>query len=147
MHLVRHHGPERRFVSSGAKQLRAVMAPHQCDLFRGRRPADHLARSAELIRCSVWPLSCSRRLRDDRDYRVPLMASGPRFVCKDIGSGAVPARRVGSVFHDRGFADVFLRHLVQTEGRTHMTMNRLQCDIQLQGCQLGHMLQEHLKTT
>ena len=31
-------------------------------------------------------------------------------------------------------------------GRVHMTMNRLQCDIQLQGCQLGHMLPEHPKT-
>ena len=28
-----------------------------------------------------------------------------------------------------------------------MTMNRLQCDIQLQGCQLGHVLPEHPKTT
>ena len=62
MHLVRHHGPERRFVCSGTKQLRPVMALHQCDLFRGRRPADHLARSAELIRCSIGPLSCTRRL-------------------------------------------------------------------------------------
>ena len=70
-----------------------------------------------------------------------------RFVCKDIGSGAVPARRVRNVFHDRGFADVFLRHLKQTEGRKHMTMNREQCDIQLQGCQLGHMLPEHPNTS
>ena len=28
----------------------------------------------------------------------------------------------------------------------HTTMNRLQCDIQLQGCQQGHMLLEHPKT-
>ena len=49
MHLVRHHGPERRFVCSGTEQLRAVMARHQCDLFRGRRHADYLARSAELF--------------------------------------------------------------------------------------------------
>ena len=28
----------------------------------------------------------------------------------------------------------------------HTTMNRLQCDIHLQGCQLGHMLPEHPKT-
>ena len=120
------------------------MALHQCHLFRGRRPADHLARSAELIRCSVGPLSCTRRLRVGREYRVLLMASGPRFVCKDIGSGAVA--EVGNVFHDRGFADVFLRHLMQTGGRMHMSMNRLQCDIQLQGCQQGHLLLEHLKT-
>ena len=60
-----------------------------------------------------------------------LTAAGPRFVCKDIGSGAAAARRVGNVFYDRGFADVFLRHLVQTGGRMHMTMNCLQCDMQL----------------
>ena len=75
-----------------------------------------------------------------------LTASGPRSVCKDIGSGAVAARRVGNVFHDRGFAGVFLRHLMQTGGRKHMTMNRLHCDIQLPGCQRGHMLLEHPKT-
>ena len=51
-----------------------------------------------------------------------LTAFGPKFVCKDIDSGAVAARRVGNVFHDRGFAS----------------------DVQLQGCQLGHML--HPKT-
>ena len=146
MHLVRHHWPERRFVCSGTNQLRAVMALHQCDLFRGGRPADYLARSAEPITCSVGPLSCTCRLRVDREYRVLLIASGPRFVRKDIGTGAVAARRVGNVFCDRGFADVFLRHLMQTGGRMHMPMNRLQCDIQLQGCKLGHLLPEHTKT-
>ena len=90
------------------------MALHQCGLFRGGRPADFLARSAELIRCSVGPLSCTSRLRVDREYRVLLTASGRRFVCKDIGSGAVAASRVGNVFHNRGFAGVFLRHLMQT---------------------------------
>ena len=112
MHLVRHHGPERRFACSGTEHLRAVMALHQHDLFRGRRPADFLARSAEL--------SCTSRLRVDREYRVLLTASGPRFVCKD-------------------------RHLMQT-GRSHAHDDEpLQCDIQLQGCQLGHMLLEHPK--
>ena len=91
-----------------------MMALHLCDLFRGGRPPDYLARSAELTRCSVGPQSCTRRLRVDREYRVPLTASGPRFVRKDIGSCAVAARRVGNVFHDRGFADVFFRHLMQT---------------------------------
>ena len=46
----------------------------------------------------------------------------------------------------RGFPDVFLRYLMQTGGRMHMTMNCLRCDVQLQGCQLGHMLWEHPKT-
>ena len=95
---------------------------------------------------SVGLLSCTRRLRVDGEYRVLLTASGPRFVCKDIGSCAVAARRIGNVFCDRGFADVFLRHLMQTGGRMHMAMNRLQCDIQLQGCQQGHVLPEHPKT-
>ena len=77
---------------------------------------------------------------------MPLTESGPRFVCKDIGSGAVAARLVGNVFYDRGIADVFLRRLMQTGSRMHMTMNRLQCDIQLPGCQLGHLFPEHPKT-
>ena len=115
---------ERQGVSvhapGGTEQLRAVMALHQCDLFRGRRPVDYLDRSAEVIRCSVGPLSCTRRLRVDREYRVLLTAFGPKFVCKDIGSGAVAARRVGNVF---------LRYLKQTAGRMHMTMNRLKRDI------------------
>ena len=123
-----------------------MMAPRRCDLFRGRRPADYLARSAELTRCSAGPLSCTRRLRVDGEHMVQLTASGPRFVCKDIRSGAVAARLVGNVFNDRGFADVFLGHLMQTGGRMHMTMNRLQCDIQLQGCQPGYMLLEYPKT-
>ena len=96
MHLVRRHGFDRRFVCSGTKQLRAVMALHQCDLFRGGRPADYLAQFA------IGPLSCTRRLRVDGEYRVLLTASGPG--CKDI---AVAARRVGNVFYDPGFADVF----------------------------------------
>ena len=73
-------------------------------------------------------------------------ASGPRLVCKDIGSGAVAARRVGNVFYDRGVADVFFRHLMQMEGRMRVTKNRLQCDMKLQGCQPGHVLPEHPKT-
>ena len=115
-HLVRHHGPENRFVCSGIMQLRAVMDLHQCDLFRGRRPADYLERFAELIRCSVGPLSCTRRLYVDREYRFLLTASGQRFVGKDINSGVATVRGVGNVVYDRSFADVFFRHLMQTGG-------------------------------
>ena len=139
MHPVRHHGPERRFVCSGTKQLRAVMALHQCDLFRGRRPADYLARSAEPITCSVGPLSCTCRLRVDRECRVQLTASGPRFVCKDIGSG-----------RERLLRPRLRRRLPQTldaEGGSHAHDDEpLQCDIQLRGCQPGHLLPEHPKT-
>ena len=145
MYLLRHHGPESRFVCSGTKQLRAVMALHQCDLFRGRRPADCLARSAELTPCSVGPLSCTRCLRVGWEYRVLLTASGPKFVCKDIDSSAVAARR------ERLLRPWLRRRLPRTphaEGsRMHMTLNRLQRDIQQQGCQLGHVLPEHPKTT
>ena len=70
MHLVCHHGPERRCACSGTEQVRAATAFHQCDLFRGTRPADNLARPAELTRCSVGPLSCIRRLRVDKENRV-----------------------------------------------------------------------------
>ena len=72
-----------------------------------------------LRRAAVVPaVAC----RVDGEYRALLTASGPRFVCKDIG------------------------YLMLTGGRTHTTMNHLQCDIQLRGCQLGHLLPEHPKT-
>ena len=57
-----------------------------------------------------------------------------------------PPAAIRPVGNDRRFTDVFLRHLKQTGGRVHMTMNRLQRDIQLQGCQLGHTLPKDLKT-
>ena len=45
------------------------------------------------------------------------------------------------------FANVFLRHADSpTGGRMHMTMNRLQCDIQLPGCLPGLVLPDHPKT-
>ena len=62
-------------------------------------------------------------------------ASGPRFVCKDVGSFAVAARRVGNDFCDRGFAVVFLRHLMQTGGRTHMEWNLMEVS-RLRSCRL-----------
>ena len=95
MHLVRHYGPE---------AVAAVMALHQCD----SSVVDSLRTTSRDPPSSVAPLSCTRRLRVDREYRVLLAASGPNFVCKDIDSGAVASRRVGNIFYDRGSADVFL---------------------------------------
>ena len=86
---MRHHGTDSRYVCSGTKQLRAVMALHQCNLFRGRRLAESLRRSAELIRSSVGPLSCTRRLRVDRENVLLLTGSGPSSVNTDVKSGAL----------------------------------------------------------
>ena len=91
-----------------------------CDLFRGRRPADYLARSAELVRCSAGPLSCTSRLRVDIQGATHGVRSEVRVQRHRLRCRGCP---VGNVFYDRGFADVFLRHLKQTEGRMHMTMN------------------------
>ena len=122
-HLLRHHGPERRFVCSGTKQLRTTMSIHQCDVFRGRREANYLRRSAQLIRSSVGPLSCTRRLNIDDEFRLLLSGSGPCFISKPVRCGALPVRRVGEMYYDKDFVDVLLRSLLQTGSRTQMALH------------------------
>ena len=70
--MARFHGPDDRFVCSGTKQLRTVMALHRCDLFF---PVEQLRRLAELIGSSVGPLSCTCRLRVDKEIRFLLAGS------------------------------------------------------------------------
>ena len=96
------------FTRSGT-QLHAIMSMYQCDLYRGRRQADNLRRSASLIRSSVGDPSCSHRLNVDKEFRLMLSGSSPRFISKEISTGAFAFRRVGHLFYDREFADVLLR--------------------------------------
>ena len=136
---------ERHFACSGTKQLRAILSLFRCDLYRGRRQADYLRRSAVLIQSSVGDLSCSLRVNVDKEFRLMLSGSGPRFKSKEISTGALAVRRVGKMFHEREFADVLLRHQLQSGSRIKTFLNRFQCDVQLRGCVLGQMLRENAK--
>ena len=51
------------------------------------------------------------------------------------------------MFCDKEFADVLLRHQLQSGSRIETFLNRFQCDVQLRGCVLGQMLPESAKTT
>ena len=106
-----------------------MMSIYQCDLYRGRRLADHLRRFAALVRSSVGDLSCSHLLYVHKEFRLVLSGSGPCFMSKDIGTGTLP----------------FVVSL-QTGSRVASFLNRFQCDIQLRGCVLGQMLPEIAKT-
>ena len=48
--------------------------------------------------------------------------------------------------YDREFAAIVLRYLLQSGSRLTTSLNHFQCDIQLRGCVLGHILPEHAKT-
>ena len=80
------------------------------------------------------------------DFRLMLSGSGPRFISKEIGTGALAVRRVGNMFYDKEFADVLLRHQFQSGSRIKTFLNRFQYDVQLRGCVLGQMLPESTKT-
>ena len=133
-HVFHFHNAERHFTCSGTKQLRTMMSIYQCELYRGRRLADCLRRSAAFIRSSVGDLSCSHRLNVDKEFRLVLSGSGPRFMSKDSSTGTLPVRRVGNMYYDREFGDVLLRHLLQSGSRVASFLNRFQYDIQLRGC-------------
>ena len=117
------------------------MALHQCDIFRGRRPADNLARCAKLIRRCRAPVACESIGSTGRNSRRLVRGS-----CAKTSTAPVPWLHAASGTSSTTAADVFLRYLLQTGCRMHMTMNLSQRDMQLQGCQLGHMLPEHPKT-
>ena len=74
-----------------------------CDVYLSRRfvPRQTLGRPPEaicgLIRSSVGDLSCSHRLNVDKEFRLVLSGSGPRFMSKDISTGTLPVRRVGNI--------------------------------------------------
>ena len=131
-----------------------VAVPSNCVLFCrcsyatciGRRhQADYLRRSAALIRSSVGALPCTHRLHDD-EFRLLLSGSSPCLKGKEAGTGTLPVRRVGNTYYDKEFADIVLRYLLQSGRRLTTSLNRFQCDIQLRGCVLGHVLPEHAKT-
>ena len=90
----------------GTKHLRAIMSLFRCDSYRGRRQADYLRRSAVLIRSSVGALSSSHRLSVDKEFRLVLSGSNPRFMEKEISTGTLAIRRCGNMFYDREFLDV-----------------------------------------
>ena len=108
-----------------------------------RHQADYFRRSAALIPSSVGALSSTHRLHVDDEFRLLLSGSGPCFTVKEARTGTLPVRRVGNVYYDREFADIVLRYMLQSGSRLTTSLNRFQCDIQLRGCVLGHMLSEH----
>ena len=79
------------------------------------------------------------------EFRLVLSGSGPRFTGNGISTGTLAVRRVGNMFCDREFADVLLRHLLQSGSSITSFLNRFQCDVQLRGCVLGWMLPEDAK--
>ena len=76
-------------------------------------------RSAVLIRSSVGEMSCSHRLNVDKEFRLVLSGSGPRFMDKEISTGTLAVRRVVYMFHDREFADVFASTPVAAKKQNH----------------------------
>ena len=104
-------------VCTGNTSTCAIMSVFQCDVYRDRRQADYLRRSAVLIRSSVGDMSYSHRLNVDKEFRLVLSGSCQRFTGKEISTGTLAVRRVGNMFHDREFADVLLRRLLQSGSR------------------------------
>ncbi len=124
------------------QQLRAIMSVYQCDLYR--RQANYLRRSAALLPSSVGALSCTHRLHVD-EFRLLLSGSDPCVTGKEARTETLPVRRVGNMYHDREFADIVLRYLLQSGNRLTTPLNRFMCDMQLRGCVLGLMHPEHMK--
>ena len=111
-HLQRHHSGLPNFVCSGTKQFKIVMAIYDADRIAGRCPMELLARSASLMRESICPALSPTVNYIDKDIRLLLTACGPKYVNAFALGDALPARRVGYLFYDRSFANLFFKELV-----------------------------------
>ena len=118
-HVLHYHSAERHFACRGTKKLRAIVSMLQCELYRGRRQADYLRRSAVLIRSSVGEMSCLHRLSVDKEFRLVLSGSGPCFIGKEISTGTLAVRRVGNMFHD-GVRGCFASTPVAARKQNHL---------------------------
>ena len=145
-HVLHYQSAERHFTCSGTKQPRAIMSMYRCDLYRGRRQADYLRRSAVLIWSSVGsvvlaPVECRQR--------VPAHVVRIRSAFHKQGDQHWSTRRSSCREHvlRQGVRGCFASTPVAT-GKSNQDISEpfFQCDVQLRGCVLGQMLPENAKT-
>eukprot|EP00438_Fugacium_kawagutii_P003693 Skav206833 [mRNA] locus=scaffold3672:167985:175192:- [translate_table: standard] len=92
-HLARYHVKKNQFCCSGTKQLKCVLSLHDSDMLAAARQGNYLSRSAELLRQQVQPPLSGSVNSIDKEIRLVLDSTGPRFVNRKILGDSLIARR------------------------------------------------------
>ena len=115
--MRKHHVVSKRYVASGTKQLRILVAIYDDDATRNaKHEAKYLRRSADLLRAQVKPGASSRCNAIDKHIRMCMTRLGPCFMSLGQVKKSRVRRRVGNVYYDRSFANAFMCNAVAGRG-------------------------------
>ncbi|CAE7477588.1 unnamed protein product [Symbiodinium microadriaticum] len=97
-HIHKHHVSSKRYVCSGTKQIKVILALHDYVAANQTAEAEYLRRSAELLRFTVAPHLDCRHANIDRHIRLVLRASGPEHInCERVGQTPMLSLLPGAV--------------------------------------------------
>ena len=116
-HIHKHHVSSKRYVCSGTKQIKVILALHDYVAANQTAEAEYLRRSAELLRFTVAPPLDCRHANIDRHIRLVLRASGPEYINCEIVGQTPMLRRVRNIYYDHSFADLLLREMILNHGQ------------------------------
>jgi hypothetical protein len=108
-HVAKHHTAQKRYVASGTKQVRILVAIREDDVVRGQSDrSDYLARSAALLRKQVKPPVPANVNAIDKHIRLCMIGSSPQYMSLYAVKRAKFLRRVGNFYYDRAFANAYM---------------------------------------
>ena len=136
---VNKSGPQKH-VAAGGKFLKALMAMYDNDAVSGQRPARLQQRASQLVREWVTTSPSPRYNVLDGKLSLVLTGHGPCYqnpldVCELPG-----VLRVGNIFVDRDFFELFMHECFQHHGRVKTMRSSLVSRFASSGCVVTHLL-------
>jgi hypothetical protein len=144
-HVAVHHCQRKQYVCSGTKQLRIILALYDADCMLRQQEFEYLHRSACLLRQQVWPELNAARTSIDKEIRLLLTCSGPKYCNKAALGTDVIARRVLNLYYDRGFAEILYRELLIHHSNVKSVWPRLFVIAKEQGNLLANLYPTHTR--
>eukprot|EP00435_Cladocopium_sp_Y103_P008302 s3962_g2.t1 len=144
-HVAVHHCHRKQYVCSGTKQLRIILALYDADCMLRQKELEYLHRSACLLRQQVWPELSAARTSIDKEIRLLLTSSGPKYCNKAAIGTDIIARRVLNLYYDRGFAEVLYRELLIHHSNVKSVWPRLFVISKEQGNPLANLYPTHTR--
>ena len=116
-HMQNHHVQRKQYVPSGTKQLKVIIALHDCDQCQRRaRQPNFLKRSAAILRSTVSPPLSSKDMNIDRHIRLVLTGQGPQYWnAETVFKSSL--RRVRNMYYTHEFAQMLFQDILTCDAK------------------------------
>ncbi|CAE7400594.1 unnamed protein product, partial [Symbiodinium sp. CCMP2456] len=111
-HVHKHHTAKNQFVYSGTKQVKVILALYDHAASSQTSVSDFLQASASLMRRTIEPALGERISYIDKQIRLVLDATGPRYVNLSAIGSTLHVRRARNLYYTHSFADLLLREMI-----------------------------------